>query len=50
MLNAFYLHVCRDLGYAEVCFDIRDALMRPVELPLPKQEGQNRRAKTQGPK
>ena len=35
MLNAFYLHVCRDLGYAEVCFDIRDALMRPVELPVP---------------
>ena len=35
MLNAFYLQVCRDLGYAEVCFDIRDALMRPLELPLP---------------
>jgi molybdopterin/thiamine biosynthesis adenylyltransferase len=35
MLNAFYLHVCQDLDYAEVCFDIRDALMRPVELPLP---------------
>ena len=36
MLNAFYLHVCRDLGYAEVCFDIHDALMRPLELPVPK--------------
>jgi hypothetical protein len=36
MLNAFYLYVCRDLEYAEVCFDIRDALMRPVELPIPK--------------
>ncbi len=35
MLNAFYLHVCRELEYAEVCFDIRDALMRPVELPMP---------------
>jgi hypothetical protein len=35
MLNAFYLHVCQNLGYAEVCFDIRDALMRPVELPAP---------------
>jgi ThiF family len=35
MLNAFYLHVCQDLGYAEVCFDIRDALMRPVDLPVP---------------
>lgn len=36
MLNAFYLHVCRELEYAEVCFDIRDALMRPLELPVPK--------------
>lgn len=36
MLNAFYLYVCRDLDYAEVCFDIRKALMRPVELPLAK--------------
>jgi hypothetical protein len=35
MLNAFYLQVCRDLGYAEVCFDIRDALMRPLDLPVP---------------
>jgi len=35
MLNAFYLHVCRELHYAEVCFDIRDALMRPIELPVP---------------
>jgi len=33
MLNAFYLHVCNDLGYDEVCFDIRAALMRPIELP-----------------
>jgi len=37
MLNAFYLYVCRDLEYAEVCFDIRDALMRPVELPVPQE-------------
>ncbi len=36
MLNAFYLHVCRDLHYAEACFDIREALMRPTDLPLPK--------------
>ena len=36
MLNAFYLHVCRELSYSEVCFDIRDALMRPLELPVPK--------------
>jgi hypothetical protein len=34
MLNAFYLQMCRDLGYSEVCFDIRDALMRPMELPV----------------
>lgn len=36
MLNAFYLEVCRELEYSEVCFDIRDALMRPLELPVPK--------------
>ncbi len=36
MLNAFYLHVCRELDYSEACFDIRDALMRPLELPVPK--------------
>ena len=35
MLNAFYLHVCRETDYAEVCFDIRDGLMRPLELPSP---------------
>jgi hypothetical protein len=34
MLNAFYLQVCRELGYAEVCFDIREALMRPLDLPV----------------
>ena len=34
MLNAFYLQVCRQLEYAEVGFDIREALMRPVDLPL----------------
>lgn len=33
MLNAFFLHVCGDPGHAEVCFDIRAALMRPVDLP-----------------
>jgi hypothetical protein len=35
MLNAFLLHVCRDVQHAEVCFDIREATMRPMELPLP---------------
>jgi hypothetical protein len=35
MLNAFLLFVCGDLHYAEVCFDIREALMRPMDLPRP---------------
>jgi hypothetical protein len=35
MLNAFYVNLCRELDYAEVCFDIRDARMRPLDLPVP---------------
>jgi hypothetical protein len=35
MLNALWLHLCGALGYAEICFDVADGLMRPVELPLP---------------
>ncbi len=30
MLNALWLHLGGDLHYGEVCFDIADALMRPV--------------------
>jgi hypothetical protein len=33
LLDAFLLHACRALGYAEVCFDIAEGLMRPVPLP-----------------
>jgi hypothetical protein len=33
MLNAFFLHACRCLGYPELCFDIAEGLMRPVPLP-----------------
>ena len=33
MLNAFFLHVCRSLDYPELCFDVADGLMRPVQLP-----------------
>ena len=33
MLNAFFLHTCRHLEYPELCFDIADGLMRPVQLP-----------------
>ena len=33
MLNAFFLHTCRHLDYPELCFDIADGLMRPVQLP-----------------
>lgn len=35
MLNAFYLEACGALEYAEVAFDIREGLMRPVRLPVP---------------
>jgi hypothetical protein len=34
MLNTLWLHLCGGLHYGEVCFDIAEALMRPV-LPLP---------------
>jgi hypothetical protein len=33
MLNAFFLHTCRHLDYPELCFDIANGLMRPVQLP-----------------
>jgi hypothetical protein len=33
LLNAFFLHACRHLGYSELCFDIAEGLMRPVPLP-----------------
>ena len=33
MLNAFFLHACRSLDYPELCFDVADGLMRPVQLP-----------------
>ena len=33
MLNAFFLHTCRSLDYPELCFDVADGLMRPVQLP-----------------
>ena len=32
LLNALLLVACDDLHYAEACFDVRDALMRPVQL------------------
>ena len=34
MLNALWLHLCGALGYSEICFDVADGLMRPVELPV----------------
>lgn len=36
ILNAFWLYLCNALHYPEVCFDIADALMRPVKY-LPPQ-------------
>jgi hypothetical protein len=36
MLNAFLLHVCGALDYQEVCFDIAEGLMRPLQLPVPR--------------
>jgi hypothetical protein len=33
LLNAFFLHTCRELCYPELCFDIAEGLMRPVPLP-----------------
>jgi hypothetical protein len=38
MLNAFFLHACRCLDYPELCFDIGEGLMRPVQLPWPRGE------------
>jgi hypothetical protein len=35
MLNAFLLQTCGALEHHEVCFDVADALMRPVPLPWP---------------
>jgi len=32
MLNAFFLEACGARGYAEVCFDVAEGLMAPVEL------------------
>lgn len=32
ILNAFWLHLTDELHYAELCFDIRDGLMRPIPL------------------
>lgn len=34
MLNTFLLHVCESLDYQEVCFDIAEGMMRPLQLPL----------------
>jgi hypothetical protein len=33
LLNAFFLHSCRELPYPELCFEIAEGLMRPVSLP-----------------
>jgi hypothetical protein len=33
MLNAFFLHAYHRLGYPELCLDIADGLMQPVQLP-----------------
>jgi hypothetical protein len=38
MLNAFFLHACHRLGYPELCFDIAEGLMRPVQLPWPRSD------------
>jgi len=35
MLNTFLLHVCESLDYQEVCFDIAEGTMRPMQLPVP---------------
>jgi hypothetical protein len=34
MLNTFYLNACGALHYPELCFDIGDARMRPIPLPV----------------
>lgn len=33
LCNAVWLHLCGELHYGELCFDIRDGLMRPLDLP-----------------
>jgi hypothetical protein len=33
MLNAFLLHVSEALEYPELCFDIAEGRMQPLELP-----------------
>jgi molybdopterin/thiamine biosynthesis adenylyltransferase len=33
--NGLWLHLCSKLHYSEVCFDIFDGLMRPLDLPWP---------------
>ena len=35
LLGTFWLHLCDELHYSEVAFDLADALMRPVPLPAP---------------
>ena len=32
MLNAFFLETCDTRTYAEICFDVAEGLMAPVEL------------------
>ena len=34
MLNTFLLHACGSLEYQEVCFDIAEGVMRPLQLPV----------------
>jgi hypothetical protein len=33
ILNTLWLHLCGELHYGEICFDLADGLMRPVPLP-----------------
>ena len=35
MLNTLWLYLCGELHYGEVAFDIAEALMRPIRLPVP---------------
>ena len=35
MLNTLWLYLCGGLHYGEVAFDIAEALMRPIRLPVP---------------
>ena len=46
MLNAFYLHACGALPYPELCFDVAEGRMQPLDLPWPRREGPRR----QGPR